>query len=97
VGPVTGQGLELQAIASAVIGGVAILGGRGSPLGAALGALLLAAIANALAVLNVPGVWLQAFTGMFILAAIALQSALGTGGGVRRQPLARRKEGGTSS
>ena len=81
VGPDTGTGLELQSIAAAVIGGVAILGGSGSAIGAALGALLLGAIANALAVLNVPGVWLQAITGLFILGAIVLQSVMGQGRG----------------
>ena len=73
VGPNTGAGLELDSIAAAVIGGVGILGGTGSPVGAALGALLLGMIANALAMLTVPGVWLQAMTGLFILAAIVLQ------------------------
>lgn len=77
VGPDTGNGLELQAIAAAVIGGVGILGGLGSPVGAALGALLLGMIGNALAVLAVPGIWLQAITGLFILAAIVLQALIG--------------------
>jgi ribose transport system ATP-binding protein/rhamnose transport system ATP-binding protein len=75
-GPDTGTGLELQAIAAAVIGGVGILGGSGSPVGAALGALLLGMIGNALAVLTVPGIWLQAITGLFILGAIVLQAAI---------------------
>jgi rhamnose transport system permease protein len=77
VGPDTGTGLELQAIAAAVIGGVGILGGSGSPVGAALGALLLGMIGNALAVLTVPGIWLQTITGLFILGAIVLQAIIG--------------------
>ena len=84
VGPDTGNGLELQSIAAAVIGGVAILGGSGSAVGAAFGALLLGMIANALAVLTVPGVWLPAITGLFIIGAIALQSLL-----ARRRPYSR--------
>ena len=48
-----GTGYELQVIAAVVVGGVAIFGGSGSVVGAALGALLLNTINSALYVLGI--------------------------------------------
>jgi rhamnose transport system permease protein len=67
-----GTGLELQVIAAAVIGGVAIFGGSGSVWGAALGAVVLTTITSALIVLQVPAFWQQAVVGALLLTAIAL-------------------------
>ena len=47
VDPKTGTGLELQAIAAAVVGGVAISGGRGNLWGVLAGVLLLSSAASA--------------------------------------------------
>ena len=66
-----GTGYELQVIAAVVIGGVAIFGGSGSVVGAALGALLLSTILAALYVVGVSPFWTQAIEGMLILVAIA--------------------------
>jgi rhamnose transport system permease protein len=67
-----GTGFELQVIAAVVVGGVAIFGGSGSVVGAALGALLLSTIGSALVVLKVPSFWLQAIAGALLIGAIAL-------------------------
>ena len=67
-----GTGYELQVIAAVVIGGVAIFGGSGSVIGAALGALLLSSILAALYVVGVSPFWTQAIEGMLILVAIAI-------------------------
>ena len=53
VDAIAGQGYEFQVIAAVVVGGVAIFGGSGTVLGAALGALLLNTIDSALVVVNV--------------------------------------------
>lgn len=45
---VMGTGYELRAITAAVLGGTAVAGGRGTPWGAVLGALLLAMLQNGL-------------------------------------------------
>ncbi|MFD5316302.1 ABC transporter permease [Streptomyces sp. NPDC127098] len=71
-----GTGLELQVVAAAVVGGVAIFGGSGSAYGAALGALLLTTIGSSLAVLRVDPFWQQAVVGGLILAAIGLDRLL---------------------
>jgi rhamnose transport system permease protein len=65
-------GLELQVIAAVVVGGVAIFGGSGSVVGAALGALLLQTINVALNVLGVPSLWTEAIAGFLLLVAITL-------------------------
>jgi rhamnose transport system permease protein len=67
-----GYGMELNVVAAVVVGGVAIFGGSGTVLGAALGALLLTVINNALPVLRIDQFWQQAIIGALILAAIAL-------------------------
>lgn len=71
-----GTGYELQAVAAAVVGGVAIVGGSGSIWGVALGAFFLATISNALPVLGVPSLWQQALVGLFIVGAIMLDRIL---------------------
>jgi rhamnose transport system permease protein len=71
-----GEGLELQAVAAAVIGGVAIFGGSGTVLGAALGAMLLTTINRMLPTVGVQDFWQQAVVGALIIAAIVLDRVL---------------------
>ena len=71
-----GTGYELEAIAAAVVGGVAIVGGSGTILGVALGAFFLATISSALPVLGVPSLWQQSLVGIFIVGAILLDRVL---------------------
>ncbi len=71
VDAIAGAGYEFQVIAAVVVGGVAIFGGSGTVLGAALGALLLNTIDNALVVVNVSSNWNQALAGALLLGAIA--------------------------
>jgi rhamnose transport system permease protein len=68
-----GQGLEFQAIAAAVVGGVSNAGGSGTVVGAFLGALFIDLLQNSLfrwAVIS--EFWLNAILGMLILLAVAL-------------------------
>ena len=67
-----GLGLELQAIAAAVVGGVAVAGGAGHIWGVALGAFFLATLTTALPVLSIPSLWQQAVVGILIVGAITL-------------------------
>jgi rhamnose transport system permease protein len=67
-----GTGYELTVIAAVVIGGIAIFGGSGSVIGAALGALLLNTILGALYVVGVSPFWTQAISGLMILVAITV-------------------------
>jgi len=72
VGATTGAGMELQVIAAAVVGGVAISGGVGSVVGAALGGLLLTTITSSLTAIRVDKFWQQAVVGALILAAVVI-------------------------
>ncbi len=71
-----GDGFELQAIGAAVIGGVAIVGGSGTVLGAVFGAYLLLTINRALPVLGIPDFWQRAVVGALIIGAIILDRVL---------------------
>ncbi len=72
----TAKGIELQVVAAAVVGSVAITGGVGTVAGATLGALVLGVINIALVVLRVSPFWQQAIQGALIVAAIALDTLL---------------------
>jgi rhamnose transport system permease protein len=72
VGADTGTGYELQIVAAVVVGGVAIFGGSGTVVGAAIGAVLLTTMTGALAALNVSKFWQQAIVGVLIIAAILI-------------------------
>ena len=69
-------GVTLQVVAAVVVGGVAIFGGSGTVVGAALGALFLGFISNSLVLLRFSQFWLQAIYGVVILAAVALDGYL---------------------
>jgi rhamnose transport system permease protein len=71
-----GNGQELAVVSAVVVGGVAINGGAGTVYGAALGALLLAAIRSALVVLQVNPFWEQAINGALLVIAIGLDRLL---------------------
>jgi rhamnose transport system permease protein len=73
VDPKTGTGLELQAIAAAVVGGVAISGGRGNLWGVFAGVLLLATISPALVFFKLPPQWEKAVQGTIILLAVTAE------------------------
>ena len=62
-------GYELTIIASVVIGGASLAGGKGSVTGVLLGAVLIALVNNALVLLTVPTYWQQAFIGAVIIGA----------------------------
>jgi len=70
VDPATGRSLELEAIAAAVVGGIAVSGGRGSLWGVFAGFLLLACIGPALTYLGVKPYWDRAIQGLVILLAV---------------------------
>jgi rhamnose transport system permease protein len=71
-----GTGVELQAVAAVVIGGVAIFGGSGTVWGAAIGAMLLVTINRMLPIVGIPDFWQQALVGVLILGAIVLDRLL---------------------
>lgn len=67
----TGDHMELQSIAVALIGGTAIAGGRASMIGTVLGSLFLSVVLTALVFVHVPPIWYSAGEGLMILATVA--------------------------
>src|SRR4029077_2044287 len=65
-------GFELTVITAAVIGGVSILGGTGTVIGALFGAILLQTIGTGLVFLHIRAEWFQAVQGALILLTILL-------------------------
>ena len=71
------QGLELQAIAIAVLGGTSIAGGVGNLPGAFVASLLLAMISSALNLRNIPGYYQYLALGLLLLLALGLDTLRG--------------------
>jgi rhamnose transport system permease protein len=63
-------------VAAAVVGGVAIFGGSGTVVGAALGALLLNTIQQGLVAVRSSSFWDEAIAGGLLLAAISIDRLL---------------------
>jgi ribose/xylose/arabinose/galactoside ABC-type transport system permease subunit len=72
VQPNLGLGMELNALAAAIMGGAALSGGRGSILGAVLGALTLTVIQNVINLLGVQPAWETFCVGCIILLVTVL-------------------------
>ena len=66
-----GGDMEMQAVSAAVIGGVLLLGGKGSVYDAAFGALTLEAIVSLLNLLGLPKPYRDAVQGLIIIGAVA--------------------------
>lgn len=74
--PTFGVGMELNVIAAAVIGGASLSGGKGTILGAILGAILLSLVSSSLALLNVSVYWQDIIRGSILLAAVTFDHYL---------------------
>jgi len=67
-----GKGYELDVIAAAVVGGASLAGGRGTALGASLGALVIQVINNGIIILNIDQNYSQIIIGAVIVLAVLL-------------------------
>jgi ribose/xylose/arabinose/galactoside ABC-type transport system permease subunit len=71
----TGLGYELDVIAAAVVGGASLIGGRGTALGALLGALVIALIKNGIYKTHTPPEYSLGIVGAAIIIAAAIDQA----------------------
>jgi len=72
--PVAGEGYDLDAIASVVIGGTSVSGGEGSVLRTIIGVLFMSVISNSFNLLGVNIYFQYIFKGLIILAAVGFDS-----------------------
>ncbi len=70
--PTAGNGIELQVLAAAVIGGASLRGGEGTILGAFLGVVFVALINNSMTMLAVSIYWQMIVIGAVLVSAVAL-------------------------
>jgi ribose transport system permease protein len=68
--PTQGEGWELQAIASSVIGGTSLFGAVGSIYGPLLGSFILTTINNGANLLNLNSFWQRIVTGLLIIVIV---------------------------
>jgi ribose/xylose/arabinose/galactoside ABC-type transport system permease subunit len=73
-----GKGYELDVIAAAVVGGASLVGGRGTALGALLGALIIQMINNGIVILNIDQNYSQIIIGAVIVLAVLFDRINGT-------------------
>jgi ribose transport system permease protein len=71
--PVMGTGMELDVIATVVIGGASLSGGKGSAINTLLGVLILGMIGNIMNLLIIPAYSQQVIKGLIIIFAMLLQ------------------------
>jgi ribose/xylose/arabinose/galactoside ABC-type transport system permease subunit len=79
VTPTQGTGLELEAIAAAVIGGTSMRGGVGSVFGAFLGALIMAEVRTGLVLMGTDAYLQDACVGLIIAIAVILNVRISAG------------------
>jgi len=68
--PNAGNGMELNVIAAAVIGGTSLLGGRGTVSGAIIGAVLMESLSNGMSLMNLPSAYQSIAVGLVLLLAV---------------------------
>jgi ribose transport system permease protein len=83
------SGLELSAIAAAVIGGTSLLGGRGSVVGTFLGVVMIAVLQNGLAQVGASEPAKRVITGAVIVLAVVIDTYRERGSGRLRRLLTR--------
>jgi ribose transport system permease protein len=81
-----GQGYELNVIAAAVVGGASLTGGKGTALGATLGALIIQMISSGIVILGIDQNYSQIIIGAVVIAAVVFDNV---NTGLARRRLAR--------
>lgn len=70
--PNSGDNYTMNALASAIVGGLSLSGGKGSASGMFLGVLIFGLISNGMNILNINAFWREVALGVIILAAVAI-------------------------
>ncbi|WP_170138898.1 ABC transporter permease [Oceanobacillus chungangensis] len=71
-----GLGIEMTVIAATVLGGVSLIGGLGSVVGASIGAIIMTSIISALVYMKVPAFWNDAISGSLLIIIVVTDAFL---------------------
>ena len=74
--PQAALGLEFDVIVAAILGGTSLLGGEGTVIGTALGALIVGVLNNGLNLLGVSTFWQQVVQGIILVTAVGIDILL---------------------
>ena len=75
--PLTGQGYSLEAIAAVILGGIPFTGGRGTIVGAAIGALVIGVINDVIVLIGLPALYEYIFVAcILVLAGLQARGAV---------------------
>jgi ribose/xylose/arabinose/galactoside ABC-type transport system permease subunit len=73
--PISGsEGMELQAITAAILGGVSSKGGKGTVVGAMLGVLIIGTLNNGMILLSIPTFYQRVARGLLLVVAALIQN-----------------------
>ncbi|MEJ1731178.1 ABC transporter permease, partial [Escherichia coli] len=70
--PTAGNGFEMDAIASVIIGGSSMAGGVGTVVGTLIGSAIMGVLRNALVLLSVESYWQTLVMGVVIIFAVTI-------------------------
>lgn len=88
--PTNMLGMEMNIIAGVVLGGTAMVGGKGTLLGCILGTFLMVIVENSLILIGVPVVWKSVFVGILIIVGTAVSAyQIVKSGGVKKDKVAK--------
>lgn len=74
--PLAGNGYEMKAIAACVLGGLSLSGGRGSLLGAAIGAVIMSSISRILVFLGFSSDYDNTITGILLITIVVVNTVV---------------------
>ena len=72
--PNIGQNLELTSLTAAMLGGIAIFGGRGGVIGVLAAVLLLVTVQTGLLLINVNSIWQLGIVGALLVAVLLVDT-----------------------
>jgi simple sugar transport system permease protein len=71
-----GEGMELEAITAAVMGGTLLSGGYGTLIGSFLGTIFISSVKSGLILIGAPAFWYQTFVGIALIIAVIFNSSI---------------------
>ena len=77
--PTMADGLEMDAITMAVLGGTSLSGGRGFMLGTIIGCMFMTVLSNGFNIIGVSSFWQQVLTGIILVAAVCMYGRMNKG------------------